>query len=517
MVKYLKKLKFDMFVRLFFHFIYISAIAGMPRLISIMVDSKYEHGYQDVAIYATAFLLLAVVGMSAQYITQCRSWKLTVNFYNLIRQDLFSAIIRKKPAEFKNKTIGDYSTMLNNDIEACQDYLDYLFILIESYISLVVYAVYIFTLDFRLAIAMYFIGIVTMFLPRLTGKEFSKRKKNLLAKTAQYNTKVIDILNGYSHVNYQTYPNLLARHNEKLSEMERSRYSHGKFKTFVNVLNGSVMYMIDFAVFVLVAILLYKRYITFGVATAIWSYVASFMFPLREIVDNTSLLKSLKETTQSVFAEIDKSQDLHQNQLTFMDCIKLEDVSYSYDNFELKNFSYTFKKGYKYAIVGESGAGKSTILNLMFGVLDGYAGRIEIDNATVSYALSNQVMVYLDQNCHVFNDDFLDNVTLYGSYDSAKSSAKVFSAVSDEKREILQSSTNCAELSGGEQQLVSFIQSLAAQRDILLLDEPFSAMDKKLELALTKLLLGLKDKTVIMVTHNRASEFLSMFDEVLEL
>lgn len=517
MRKYLKKLKKEIFFRLFFHFTYIASIAGLPFVIKYMIDSDYENGIWDVIRYSSIFILFIVLGMTSQYITQINAWKLDKKLYTYIRQDLFAVILRKEPDSFVQKDIGEYNSMLNNDVQACEEYVEYYMQIFESIIGLIVYAAYIFTLNYVIAIVIYLVAILTLFLPNLTGSKFSEKKNYLLYKTGNYYGKVIDLLKGYPLVNRDTFAYIEKRHHLSLVDMEDSRYKYGKFKTFVNVLNGSVMYIVHIASFGIVSFLLFKGYIKVGVATATIAYIQNFMYPLRSIVDSISSLKSVKDVTKAVMLETDKLADFKVSNVKFKDKIEFERVSFAYDKEILKDFSYVFEKGKKYAILGESGKGKSTILNLLTGRIVPKSGCIKVDGKLVSYRNSCEMMMYLTQNFIVFTENFMDNISVYGSFGNNFNFEFISKYIPREKLRKLIDTSDCSTLSGGEKQLLSLIRAILSGKDILLFDEPFSALDKKIEVEVSKNILNMRDKTIIMVTHNEDKDFLRLFDCIIYL
>lgn len=513
MKKYFKNVKNEIIGRLFFHLIYIVAIAGLPYVIKMMLDSDYSQGITDVVSLIVLFIMLIIIGMGAQYLSQRISWKLDTKFFLLLRKDLFSSIISRSPKDFKSKDIGDYSSMLNNDVAACGEYINYFMLIIESILGILTYAIYLFLLDYRIAIMMYVCTGLMIFLPRVTGNKLSIKKQNLLNITGNYITKLIDLLKGYPLVNNKTSNAISNRHESSLEEMENSRYEYGKFKTFVNVFNGSVMYLINIFTFIIIAILLYKKQITVGVAAATFSYIGDFSYPLRTIIDSISDLKSVEGVKNNVINDINNTNLNKEKYEKFSDIITFDNVSFKYDTFEINKFSYKFEKGKKYVIIGDSGTGKSTILNLLTGFIQADSGSIEVDNKNISRDMSNNLIFYVTQDSHIFMEDFWENITIY---DSFKKNEEFLKFIPEDRRDTIMQAKDCSRLSGGEKQLVNLVRAISSDSSILALDEPFSALDYKTELAVCKKLLALKDKTIILITHNQQEEYLDMFDEKIE-
>ena len=509
-----KKLKKFIFLRIFFHFVYILAIASLPTVIKYMIDDSYSNGIYDIVKLTSIFVLLIVIGMGAQYISQRSAWRLEKEFNLYFRENWFSVIICREPTDFNKNSIGDYNSRLNNDIASCAEYLEYTMMIFESLISFIIYAIYIFILNYKIAIIIYLVALIVLYLPNLTANKFSKKKKKLLDDTASYNSKIIDLLSGYAFINCFTYKNINKNYEISLSKLEESRYNFGKFKTFVNVLNGLVMYMINISSFGIMAFLLYKGEITAGVATATIAYIQNFMFPLRTVIDAISLRKSVETVMKNILLEISENKNLELENVKFTNNIKCDNVSFKYDDYIIKNFSYTFEKNKKYAIIGESGKGKSTLLNLINGNFSCTDGSITIDDREVSYRFCNQLIMYLTQKSHIFSESFWDNVTIFDSFDKTVLE-RDNRYIPQNKVDILLKSKNNNELSGGEKQLVNYLRAILSGKEILLLDEPFSAMDKNMEKYVCSKLLEMEDKTIIMITHNVEKDFLDKFDNII--
>lgn len=513
MKRYFKIIWKEIFIRLFFHVIYITAIAALPYIIKNMIDCGFLNGWYDVVKWVAVFIAFIIVGMAAQYITQKSAWKLDKKLYENIRQDFFGTLLTQSPEKFQSKEIGEYASMMNNDIAGCEEYVEYIMEICESVIGLIVYAIYIFNLDIRIACIIYITAILTLFLPRITGNKLSLKKQALLKKTGVYTNTVFDLLSGISFVNHFTYEKVAARHKTSLQEMEDSRYEYGKFKTFTNVLNGSVMYIVNIAAFAIIAVLLCAGSITAGIATATISYIQDFMFPLRTIVDSISNVKSVRGVKNKIIGMIEGRREIVYEEIGFENAIRLRHVNKRYDDFSVQDFSYTFEKGKKYAIIGPSGTGKSTLVKMIVQKIKQDSGEIYIDGRMAEYDLCGELIFFVGQNPHIYSENYLDNVTMFGSYEYKKA---LKDYIPKEKYDLLMQTENCTTLSGGEKQLIVLERALLSEREILILDEPFSALNHELDLQVNKKLLE-SDKTIIMVTHNEKSEYLKRFDYVIKM
>lgn len=512
MKDYIRRAKKPFALELIFHLIYITAIASLPYIIKQIVDCNYSNGVSDVIRWACVFAGAAAAGMAAQYVSQRCAWWVDKELFTMLRGDLFHAILSKEPDEFRSRDLGEYSSWINNDVAACSDYTTYLSLIIEGFISLIAYAVFVFLLDWHIALVLYITSFLLLFLPKVTGRKFSEKKKLLLKKTGEYTEEVLDLLGGYPMVSSDTAAQMDDRHRKSLNETENARYDFGKFKTLTNVFNGSVMYLSNAVAVAALAYFLFRGQITAGVAAATIAYVQEFMSPVRDIIDSISSLKSVAGVTDNVIQEIENAHVHTRMSVPFERQISAEDVSYAFEHFSVEHFSYIFEKGKKYAIVGGSGTGKSTVLNLLTGNLKAQAGKITVDGTEVTYNICSDTMFYVNQQSHIFAEPFTENVTVFGSF------ANDFdwkSFLPEQKYETIMRTRDCSTLSGGEKQLVSLCRAILSGRKILLLDEPFSALDSTTEAVVCKKLMQMQDRTVVMITHNEQPEYLKLFDQVI--
>lgn len=515
MYKYIKAVTPKLIIRMLFHIIYIAAIASLPYIIKNMIDDDYTQGIEKAGVHIVTFVCMIAVGMLAQYVSQKMAWRAECDLNKRMRKDLFHAMIRKPATEFEKKSIGEYTSMLENDVGALGEYIEYCLEAMEYIFSLFTYAIFLFALDIRIAATIYLVTIGTLFLPKLTAKKLAARKNHLLEATGYYISKVNDLLAGYPLINQYTKKGVAKRHYRSLDEMEEGRYAYGKYKSFVNIFNGSMMYLIDISAFIIIVLLLVKGQITAGVATATITYIREFAAPLRGVIDSLSAVKSVSGVKNKLLAEIERERQITKN-IEFLHDIVFEHVYVKYADFELRDFNFKFEKGKKYALVGESGSGKSTILRLMMKNILPDSGRILIDGQDIADLDMASMAAYIKQNTHIFAESFFNNITVFGCY-SLKKVQELKPLLENVSLSAIAEKEDCAKVSGGEKQLIAFFRMLAADREILILDEPFSAVDKRREMLATKMLLDGNKNTVIMVTHNTAPEFLEQFDIVIKM
>lgn len=220
-----------------------------------------------------------------------------------------------------------------------------------------------------------------------------------------------------------------------------------------------------------------------------------------------------------------KRKQLDEKASVLKNKIELKNLNYKYENKKiLENFSYTFYKGKKYLIVGDSGKGKTTLLNIISGKINNYEGEIIWDD--INYNLLDIVKIreqitYIRQDPYIFNASIKENLTLGDNF-SENDIYNVLNQVGLNKWiESLPKGINtimnlsAKNISGGQKQRIALARGLLRNSSLILLDEPTSSLDDNSAKEIEKMLFSKEDLTVIMVTHNLRDEIKDMVDEII--
>lgn len=346
MKKYFYKIKNVIIIKILAATISIAGIAAIPYITKMLIDYDFSKGSKGVIIFILMYMLAATVGMVFEYISQFHAWKLERKFNLLLKRDIFDSIINYDYTKFANADIGNYISVLDNDVKVIEgQYIESTVAIVQSAIQLVIYAIYMFILDPRIAIVIILCSSLSFFLPNITSKTISERKGEHLNAIAAYIGKVKDLLEGFKNINLHTRSNILYEHDKAMLDTENKLLHYGRFSTFTNVLNGSFMYLLDIAAFATIAVLLLKSEISIGTATATLGYITSFIYPIRYILQELSNIKSTKSAREKILSFINNSKIPLGELKEFKSSIKFSNVSVKFDDFELNNINYTFEKG----------------------------------------------------------------------------------------------------------------------------------------------------------------------------
>ena len=246
---------------------------------------------------------------------------------------------------------------------------------------------------------------------------------------------------------------------------------------------------------------------------------AKFCYPSYEII-----LNKLKKF--NLYNEVSEAN----HDFDFKNLIKINNASFAYDNkFKvLNNINLEISKGDCVAIIGKNGSGKSTLLNLISALIKPTEGNILIDSKFDLYLnkiLWHTRLSYVQQNIFLLNDTIKNNIILNNGATINKSRFEKIAdtlRLEDFFRELpkkldTQVNNDGLNLSGGQKQMISFARALYKESEIIILDEPSSALDLINTKLLREVILSIKnERTIIMVTHDK-DFFYDCFNKIFEI
>mgnify|MGYP001172525437 CR=1 FL=1 len=517
MKRYLKRISPLIFGQILCDAISTIALAFMPYLIKVLFNQIHNMTMKDLLLLIVSYVGLLLISLIFTYWHMILLWKGTIKFEKLLKKDFFKALCQYNYVRFNQKDVGGYIAIQSNEIsELDMDYLAPLLDVFKSILALIIYGVILFVfVDWRIGIVIVSASVLsTVLAPNIGSKRLSKKRKDYLDQKSTYFSKIKDLLEGKKLIKSKTLDAFIHQHEQTLSETSEKRYQFGRFKSLIGVICGFFMYFINVIAFSIVGFLLFFKQITVGDGVAAFGYIESFVSPIQSLIYDFSAIKSTKAIKEKVmsFLSYDESTPLEivdqlQDEITF------SDVNIAYEHFKMEDFSFSFKKNNKYAIIGGNGSGKSTIIRALMKYINIDSGKIKIDEVDHVLLDTSSLLHCVDQHEHILQTSFLENTTVFSSYTHSKLK-ELQTLIGQNRIEKIMYEKNCQKLSGGEKQLIGIARALSSDSQVLLFDESSSSMDVEMRRKIHRLIADLSHQTIISVTHD-IDDHLNNFDEVL--
>lgn len=493
-----------------------------PMLVGDAIDTFGANGDYDVII-ATAIKYAVVLALSFAF-NIAQTWILQKTGQNIIlqmRKDLYRHIQSLGSRYFDITPVGKIVTRVTNDVEALNEmYSGILVQLFRNIVKIVGLAGVMLVLDVRLA------AISFVLMPLVIGLTVLCQKiaRNIYRL---YRTRLTDINTFLSeHLSGMKIIQIFGRQERKFEEFHdkntklykafyREMLMYAVFRPLIYILSIlSLMIVLWFG-----SRNVFDEIISVGTLYIFSNYIRSFFDPIQELAEQFSTLQSSIASAEKIFTVMDEDEFIPEvenpkqpDKITRK--IEFDHVWFAYDgeNYVLKDVSFVINPGEKVAFVGATGAGKSSILNLIGRYYDIQKGHIYIDGIDIRQLSKKQLrsaIGQMQQDVFIFEGDVAYNIRLNDNdiTDEQVKEAAEYVNASHFIEKLPQGyhepvTERGATFSAGERQLLSFARTLAHNPSILVMDEATANIDTETEILIQEALEKLMDgRTTIMVAH----------------
>jgi ATP-binding cassette subfamily B protein len=453
-----------------------------------------------------------------------------------LRMELFSHLQRLSISYFDRNPVGRLMTRVTSDVETLNELFSSGVVTIFGDIfTLIAIMVMMLAIDFRLALASFAVIPLVWITARIFRRRVRETFRDIRYRLARLNAYLQERLTGMQVVQ------LFGRESASAGRFAELNKDHlGAHLRSITVY-AIFFPIVELLTSVSMAVLLWygglrvmSGTLTVGVLAAFIQYTRRFFQPLQDLSEKFNLLQSAMASSERVFALLDEPATVVEPakpvplQRPIRGAVRFEGVWFRYgpqSPWVLRDVSFTASPGQTIALVGHTGAGKTTIVNLLLRFYDPEKGRITIDGQDIrdlSSADLRSLIGFVQQDLFLFTGDILHNLTLDApiSPERAREAARRVGA--DRFIERLPSGYNHLlgergrSLSVGERQLLSFARALALDPKILVLDEATSSVDAEAEAQIQRAIAELMSGRTSIVVAHRLSTILHA-DEILVL
>lgn len=493
---------------------------GAQKLTSNDLKILRQNDFKGILKAGILFLLLLFSGF---FLNLADTWllqKMGQQIVYKLREETFTHIHSLSLSFFNTTPVGKLVTRVSNDTEAVNELFSTILVkLFKNVVKIIGYAVVMLSINVKMA------GISFLLLPLVAILTFVFR--HLSRKAYQITRNKITELNTFlsEHISGMKLIQIFAREKEKYSEfegksMELYRANFREIMTFA-IFRPSI-YLVSVIAMILVirtgSLSVLNGSLSLGTLFVFITYISSFFEPIQELSEQLGTLQSSIASAEKIFSVLDVKPEIvspaDSTPVNILGEIEFRHVWFAYEeeNYILKDVSFVIHPGEKAAFVGATGAGKSTILNLIGRYFDIQKGQILIDRIDIheiDLDVLRGAIGQVQQDVFIFTGDIKSNISLNNeaiSPDDVRRAAEIVNA--DPFIQKLPHgydepvTERGSTLSAGQRQLLSFARTLAYDPKILVLDEATANIDTETETLITQALARLMDgRTTIMVAH----------------
>ena len=509
--------------------ILIGCSVASPKLLGTIIDTLYAYwdgsrqgNIREAILPSLLLLLILYMGYSLfSYLKMLLLNKVVSRHFTCSLRIRISDKIKRLPVSYVDQTpVGDILSRMTDDVSTIGNYIHQIVdILMTGFLNIASICIMMLSEDWRLALLVISLTPVSIWLSTYISSKSEKHFHAMFTEGGNLNAHVEEAFTNFA----TTKAYNLESYTEKKHAAINGRRIHAEANA--NFTRSVVRPIITFSnavAYIAICLiggwlLLSGRVSSVGVIVTILLYAKQFASPLEQIANGLGEMQHTKAAARRVFKLLDMEEETDADGTLPKEAegyIRFEHVDFSYDPDSplIENLNIDVKKGQNVAIVGPTGAGKTTIVNLLMRFYDIQKGRILIDGvdcATLSREeMRNQFAMVL-QDTWLFRGTIADNVA-YGKPDATREEiiAACDRAYCDHFIRTLPEGydtligDDMSNLSGGQKQLLTIARAMLADRRLLILDEATSNVDTRTEILLQKAMDNLmKERTCFVIAH----------------
>lgn len=498
--------------------------AYLPIIVQRYIDQYLVNDVFEVGILVRVLLFyagLTIAKLALTYIKDYLFKNASEQTVANLRRSIYEHVIHLEMRYFDQTPNGSIVSRVTNDTETIKEFWNVFMQVANGLFNAISIAIAMFTLDVKLALifmAFLPVVIILMYIYQKKSTVIYGRMREALSKV---NTELAESITGMMTIQHF---NQTDRKKEEFDDVNQE-YVDARIKMFKMdaVLLMPAISFIEVVVLVIILLMFGQEYLSgiavnVGVLYAFTQYAKQFFNPIGEIMNSLSIFQNGIVSGSRVIHLIDKD-DLapHANPEATGEVtagkIEITDLTFSYDgeNDVLKNINITAEAGETIALVGQTGSGKSSIINLLMRFYEFNRGSIKIDDQSIKEIKDSDLrekMGLVLQDSFMFYGNVRDNITMNGDFtdQEVRKAAEFVNAdkIIDNLEDGYQSKVieRGASFSTGEKQLISFARTILRDPTILILDEATANIDTETEMMIQEGLSNMRQgRTTIVIAH----------------
>lgn len=510
----------------------------MPLIIQRFMDDYIRTGKATVRIallFAITYLSANLFKMVFQYLERYLFTKASLKTVEHIRNTLFTKINTLGVKFFDSTPAGSLVSRLTNDTETVRDFWNVFLAIIEGSFGMVTALIAMFALNFQISLYFLIFIPIMLFLIWFYQRYSSVVYRTMRERLSQLNSQLNESISGMAIIQQFNQEKRLTREFEKINNayfVDRKRMVRMN-----SLLLNPVINMLQTLALVIILSLFSHRalsnHVEIGIIYAFTTYISNFFSPMRMVMGNLSIYQDGLVSSSRILDLMDNTElapkQLINNSAKITEgAIEFKNVSFAYDqkNLVLKNISFKVNPGETVALVGHTGSGKSSIINLFMRFYDFDEGEITIDGYSIKELPLSELRTKVGlvmQDSFLFYGDIYHNIALLDrniSENDVREAARFVDAEhfieglnEQYHAKVIERGTG---YSSGEKQLLSFARTIVRKPKILVMDEATANIDTETEAVIQKSLRTMrKGRTTIAIAHRLST--INDADQILVL
>ncbi|REH96304.1 ABC transporter ATP-binding protein [Staphylococcus felis] len=505
----------------------ISTVANMavPYIVKVFIDQYLTVSHfpkRDISLLLAAFIGIEIIGAVTTYFSIYYLEYLAFKVIQQLRIEAFHKISRLGMRFYDQTPSGSIVSRLTNDTEAIVEmftgvlssFLIAIFMIIASFVMM-------FLLDIKLAFfALLFIPIIILILGiyrKYASIYFDETRQRL----SDLNAKLSESIEGMKIIQVFNQERRLKKEFESINASHYN-YTMKTIRLDSLLLRPAITMLSTFAMVMILAyfgIMSFNSVVTAGVVYAFIQYIQRFFEPINQVSQNLNLFQQAVVSASRVFKMMDDdtlepTQNIDNLAKVTEGKIEFKNVSFSYDgdNDVLKDIQFTVEPGQTVALVGHTGSGKSSIINLFMRFYEFDRGDIQIDGQSIKHFSKEQLKQNIGlvlQDPFIFYGTIESNIKMYHptmTFEQVKAAAQFVHAdafiesLKDKyQHQVIEKGSA---FSSGQRQLIAFARTMAIDPKILILDEATANIDSETEEHIQQSLKRMRhNRTTIAIAH----------------
>ena len=523
--QYLKPLRTALIVATIFSLLFVASQIAQPFLLGRALDASKLNNRDSFNAYVVVALVLAILGTVSAYIFEVMVMNVSQKIIKQARDDVYQKINSISVKDFDNKYRGD---LLLLEIRDMENYAAGLFAvfktLIQGIFTVIITIVMMFMVNWILATGVIILSPLSMLMARFVSKfsgKYFRKQSELQAHLSSISLETLNNIDVVQSLNYEetSLENFNKENNILKEKGTVASFSASWVNPSTRLVNNTIYVAIGIAGIIMLAydadLAALFAVMSIGRLSSFLSYTNQYTKPFNEISGVANEYEAAKASFRRInnFLNLDDDLDTGVDIINSIESISFKDMSFSYDpNRKLiENFSLDIKKGQKVAIVGPTGAGKTTLINLLMRFYDPISGDVFVNGKSYlslsKTSLRSNIGMVL-QDTWIYSGTIMDNIR-YLKKDASeeevieaakKAHADIFIETLPEKYQTQVS--NKSGLSEGQRQMIAIARVMLLNPNLVILDEATSNIDTRSEKLITDAFdQMMKEKTSIVIAH----------------